>query len=137
MRKRKGGCREEGEATRKKSASSEGPGLRRAAALRGAELSGRRKRRGANGSMGKRSGRAPANERGPRGRGRGLWRVPGGAEERGALQAVVKGGQCWLPTAGLGIFVCLFCFSLKLCPLFSVDLSCTSAYWEPRKEARV
>lgn len=25
---------------------------------------------------------------------------------------------------------CLFCFSFKLCSLFSVDLSCTSAYWE-------
>lgn len=59
--------------------------------------------------MGKRSGRAPANERGPRGKGRGLRRGPGGAE---GLDARRAGGGGSRPAAlGLyswqgGLFVC-------------------------------
>lgn len=58
--------------------------------------------------MGKRSGRAPANERGPRGKGRGLRRGPGGAE---GLDARRAGGGGSRPAA-LGLYswqgVCLF-----------------------------
>lgn len=83
--------------------------------------------------MGKRSGRAPANERGPRGKGRGLRRGPGGAEGRGSGRA--GGGGSRLVALGLysllGGFVCLLCFSLRLGPLFSAGLSSASALWEP------
>lgn len=116
-----------------RSASDQEPSLRCAASSRRAELSGEHTEGGERGSMRKRSGRAPANERGPRGKGQGLRRSSGGAEGRG-LRAGRREG--WrrrfkasaarsLPLAG-GIV----CFALLFLPaglfVFCRPVQCSS-----------
>lgn len=71
--------------------------------------------------------------------GAGPEESPGWGRGAGGWRDWFKGQRCRISVPGRGGFVCLFCFSLKLCPLFSVGFSYASALWEPAlpKEARM
>ena len=92
------------------------------------------KRNVISGPMGKRTGRAPANELG---QGAGPVDRQGCGSGAGGLKVVVKVPWCRVAVPARGLLFCsfclfvCFCFSLKLCPLFCVAFYYVSALWEP------